>query len=359
MSNYVGPTGSKHAKLAVVGEAPGQVEDEYGKPFIGPSGELLDEIFTSLGHSDWREEIYLTNCYKFRPPSNNLRKIDEVCNPKEQLDLLDKEIREVNPNCILALGGTALSVLTGKDGIKRWRGSILGSSQGIKTVGTLHPANILRTQQRAKSAWPYVYKTIVAADIKKALDESATRDFNLPYRNIRICNDSLTLHRYLRDNEGRGTVFLDVETFNSTLVVCLSLAFDRYSSISIPLVRRINSQVKKGKKIYDVTFKIAERSDSESAAIWRQLDELFRQILVAGQNIKFDVQKLQLLGFRFKGIKSDTVVKSHCINIELPERNLGFLASLWTREPSWKDEGKNFVYGRDPIDNLLDRKSVV
>src|SRR4026207_1079267 len=105
---YVGGEGPLKSKLMVIGEAPGATEEQYGKPFIGATGEMLDSMLSSAGID--RADCYVTNVSKYRPPANDFKRLSEVgVNYKEQVENLWKEIRNVKPNCILALGDKALS----------------------------------------------------------------------------------------------------------------------------------------------------------------------------------------------------------------------------------------------------------
>ncbi len=113
-ADAIGPTsynGTVDAPLAVVGEGPGGVEDEYGVPLVGPSGQLLDKALGSVGVT--RDRIYVTNIIKCRPKGNRTPTVEEgrVC----ALNWLDEELAFVNPQVIVALGGVALKYLLGPE----------------------------------------------------------------------------------------------------------------------------------------------------------------------------------------------------------------------------------------------------
>ncbi|MCX7832205.1 MAG: uracil-DNA glycosylase [Actinobacteria bacterium] len=132
--------GNPDADLMFIGEAPGYNEDVKGEPFVGAAGKLLDKvIFEETGLT--RNQIYITNVVKCRPPNNRNPEEDEIvaCNP-----YLLKQIELIKPKVICALGNFAARTLLGKnEGISKLRGRIF-ISHGIKVVPTFHPAAILR-----------------------------------------------------------------------------------------------------------------------------------------------------------------------------------------------------------------------
>ena len=154
----------------VVGEAPGVEEELKLQPFVGASGQELDRMLRDAGIM--RSEAFVTNVSKVRPPSNDINNFiakskaqvtarhvrlrDKWVTPEiwEGVKLLEAEIKTVKPNMILALGNTAMWALTGKWGIKKWRGSMLVSDLDLSTkvIPSYHPAAVLRqwdTRQHA------------------------------------------------------------------------------------------------------------------------------------------------------------------------------------------------------------------
>lgn len=132
--------GDPDADVMFIGEAPGYNEDIKGEPFVGAAGKLLDKvIFEETGLI--RDQIYITNVVKCRPPNNRNPEEDEIvaCNP-----YLIKQIELIKPRIICALGNFAARTLLGKnEGISKLRGRIF-ILHGIKIVPTFHPAAILR-----------------------------------------------------------------------------------------------------------------------------------------------------------------------------------------------------------------------
>ncbi len=145
--------GNPDADLVFVGEAPGRDEDEKGEPFVGVAGQLLTKILGAIGFE--REDIYICNVLKCRPPQNRDPERDEVdaCEPylQRQLDILQ-------PQLICCLGRHAAHTLLGTTAsLKSMRGHV-HDYYGIPTVVTYHPAALLRNPQWKRSTWEDVQK---------------------------------------------------------------------------------------------------------------------------------------------------------------------------------------------------------
>jgi uracil-DNA glycosylase family 4 len=141
--------GVPNARLVVVGEAPGQNEDETGLPFVGAAGKLLDLLLMSVDLSR-RENVYICNVLKCRPPGNRnpLPEEIEACRP-----ILERQIEVVAPEVILAVGTFAAQWLTGSQApLGKLRGTVY-SYRGVPLVVTYHPAAILRNQGWTRATW--------------------------------------------------------------------------------------------------------------------------------------------------------------------------------------------------------------
>lgn len=141
-------TGSPQAGIMVIGEAPGADEDQQGKPFVGAAGRLLTKILEAINLT--RDEVYICNILKSRPPGNRRPESIEVaaCIP-----YLYKQIDLIRPKVILALGLTAAKALLGKDEpMKTLRGT-LQDWHGIPMLVTYHPAALLRNPQWKRATW--------------------------------------------------------------------------------------------------------------------------------------------------------------------------------------------------------------
>jgi DNA polymerase len=147
-TRFVFGTGNAHATLMLIGEAPGADEDAQGEPFVGRAGQLLNKILEAIGFR--REDVYICNILKCRPPGNRKPAAEEVdlCLP-----YLRKQIALVNPAVILCLGLTAAENLLGtSESLTRLRGRVL-DYQGIPLMVTYHPAALLRNPNWKRPTW--------------------------------------------------------------------------------------------------------------------------------------------------------------------------------------------------------------
>lgn len=163
-TNLVFGVGNPRAKLMFVGEGPGRDEDLQGEPFVGRAGQLLTDIITK-GMGLKREDVYICNVVKCRPPENRNPEPDEVaaCEP-----FLKKQIDIVRPDIIVALGKFAVqTLLQSKVPIGKLRGN-WSSYHGIKLMPTFHPAYLLRNPADKKLVWEDIKKVI-----KEMHDENA------------------------------------------------------------------------------------------------------------------------------------------------------------------------------------------
>jgi uracil-DNA glycosylase len=148
--------GNPHAELVFVGEGPGADEDAQGLPFVGRAGRLLNKMIELAGMK--REEVYICNIVKCRPPNNRTPLPDEIetCSP-----FLFRQIRTIKPRLVCCLGAPAVKTLLGvKEGITKIRGRLY-DFQGTKALPTFHPAYILRNPREEK---------ILREDFQKIVD---------------------------------------------------------------------------------------------------------------------------------------------------------------------------------------------
>lgn len=141
-------TGNPNADLMFVGEAPGADEDEQGVPFIGRAGQLLTKIIEAIGLT--RDDVYIANVIKCRPPGNRNPEPDEIaeCEP-----FLIRQIESVRPKVIVALGTFAAhALLRTEEPISRLRGTFY-DYHGAKLLPTFHPAYLLRSPDRKRDVW--------------------------------------------------------------------------------------------------------------------------------------------------------------------------------------------------------------
>ena len=146
--NIVFGVGNKEAKIMFIGEGPGADEDIQGIPFVGKAGQLIDKAFQGIGIK--REEVYIANIVKCRPPNNRNPEYDEADCCREYLEA---QIKLVNPEIIILLGSVALKNILGKEyGITASRGKWF-ERDGIKYLPTFHPAALLRDDTKKIDFW--------------------------------------------------------------------------------------------------------------------------------------------------------------------------------------------------------------
>lgn len=163
-TNFVFGVGNPHATLLLIGEAPGADEDAQGEPFVGRAGQLLNKILEAIGFK--REDVYICNIMKCRPPGNRKPMPDEV---DHCLPYLRKQIELVKPKLILCLGLTAVENLLGTtESLGSLRGRVL-EYEGIPLMVTYHPAALLRNPAWKRPTWEDVQA------VRKFHDECVAR----------------------------------------------------------------------------------------------------------------------------------------------------------------------------------------
>lgn len=301
MTQTVPATGDPYAsRVAYVGARPGPDELVAREPFVGPSGNLL------WGLSPFpRASCYVTNVRRDYSASNPVPTRTEIM---EAMPLLRVELDRTNANLIIALGAQALFALTQKESIESWRGSVIPSTlcPGRKVLATWHPAACLRN-------WPYTY--IVKHDLKRAIDESTHPDIIRRERQFFI-NPTLSEALEFLDSLGQR-VSIDIETYGSS-PDCVGLSDRADRAMCIPFI---------GGRL----------GPTELGTIWRRLDTVFRTREIIGQNIQFDTTRLERLGFKLFNLWFDTMLAHHLLWPEFAH-DLGFIVSMYTREPYYKHE---------------------
>ena len=149
--------GNPHARLMFIGEGPGRDEDQTGRPFVGRAGQLLDKMIGAIGLS--REEVFIANVVKCRPPQNRAPEADEVaaCMP-----YLRAQVGLIRPQVIVLLGSSALGAILGPEHrITRERGAWI-ERKGVWFMPTFHPAALLRDESKKRPVWE---------DLKKVRDK--------------------------------------------------------------------------------------------------------------------------------------------------------------------------------------------
>lgn len=140
--------GNPNADLMFIGEGPGADEDDQGIPFVGKAGKLMNQAFKGIGID--REEVYIANIVKCRPPNNRNPEKDEAM---ACLDYLRNQVLVIKPKIIVLLGSVALKNILGDEfGITRTRGNWI-VKKDIKYMPTFHPAALLRDESKKLDFW--------------------------------------------------------------------------------------------------------------------------------------------------------------------------------------------------------------
>lgn len=322
--------GPRDAKIMIVGEAPGKDEERLGEPFVGRAGELLTEMLGKAGIV--RSECYITNVVKERPERNNIkpfvdlnRKVPPTSDDYNRyvLDLV-QEINDVDPNVIVAVGGVALWALCGLKGIQKWRGSIIESSlcPGRKVIPLIHPAAALRQ---------YIHRYYIQLDLKKVRQHSGFPEIPEDPREYILAPSMKEACGYLDECMERGLtgdyIGFDIEVA-SREVSCISFAHQGGTVISIPFVNQSKDYF----------------TPDQEVLIWKKIAALLEdeRIEKVAQNASFDVTFLyRRYGIRTRNLH-DTMIAQAILYPEF-DKGLGFITSVYTTMPYYKDEGKEGI----------------
>jgi uracil-DNA glycosylase family 4 len=326
----VPPSGSLLSKIALVGEAPG-AEDVVNDPpmlFVGHSGQLL---WRALAEEDFtRDAFYVTSVVKTRPPDNKIELSEIKAFDPHWLSQLAKELRDLQPNLVVALGITALNALCNYTedyeriknkelSIMSWRGSVLPSTlvPGLKVLATLAPATVIK-----QWSWLPLFTT----DLTKIRAEAEYREIRRRSRTIHLFPSYKQALDYMGDVTTPYAT--DVEIRNGELA-CFSVAPSDDEVMSIPIVNG------------DLT---PYWSEHEELGIWKGLATLLaKPIPSIGQNYVFDLFWYHIYGCKpWLDVTYDTMLMQNLIQPEM-DKDLATLCSLYTDHPFYKDEGKVWV----------------
>jgi len=154
--NIVFGEGKSEADIMFIGEAPGAVEDKTGRPFVGPAGKLLTDIIEK-GMGLQRQDVYIANIAKCRPPGNREPSPEEI---RECIGFLEEQITVIEPTVIVALGKTAAQTLLNTDTpISELRGKF-HDYHGIKVMPTYHPSYLLHNPAKKRDVWEDIKKVM-------------------------------------------------------------------------------------------------------------------------------------------------------------------------------------------------------
>lgn len=352
ISQHIGAQGSKDADVMAVAKAPGKQEAKKGRPFAGKSGGLLRDYLSRVRLRPVRD-VFLTNLAKYRPAGDNFEAIRGTRYLEEGLAELEQEIKEVDPNLIIALGNWPLYYLTGKhgkkpgSGILRWRGSVLegtGPAEGYKVLATYNPAYLFR------GAWKM--HPVFEFDLQYAAEEAKYDEIRRPEYDIYLAGNDPMHDDYVTPDEAEQLVSemsqaewlcVDIETFHDQTMSCCGFADSTDRAFVVTFQRNGGWRLVKtlfespARKIfqfgtYDVTFvdrfydfdTVSFRPDLE----WR------------GE----DPPVIKNLGW-------DTYIAAATLMPEFPQ-GLDFLASIYTQFPYYKEDRKEWKEGNVDFDTL-------
>ena len=151
-SKIVFADGNIQSPIMIVGEGPGQKEDELGKPFVGEAGNLLNKMLKAINIE--RDKIYITNVVNYRPPNNRKPELSEI---NRYSEFLKEHISIIDPKILILMGSTAMeSILGSNKKISKERGQwkdVIIKQQNYNTIVTFHPAYLLRKPEQKKFSW--------------------------------------------------------------------------------------------------------------------------------------------------------------------------------------------------------------
>lgn len=322
--------GPKDAKLAIIGEAPGEQEERTGIPFIGPSGQALDSMLAAAGLN--RRDCFLTNLLFTRPPGN---KLDEFLISKSRLpggytlpsvrqgkylhpdllpeiDRLGSEINALRPNLIITAGGPSTWAILGNSAITQLRGALHESSFG-KVLPILHPATVL---------YDWSNRPIIISDLMKAKVECEFPEIRRPSRRLLIdptLGEVLSLEPTIL---AAPYLAIDTETKRGH-ITDLGIAWSKNEALVIPFY----DPRKPGNVYWTLDEELQIRKFCN-----RVLSSRSRKVF---QNGLYDFQYLLKEGYCLNNCTDDTMILHHAMFPELP-KSLGFMGSVYTNEASWK-----------------------
>lgn len=313
------PIGPRSAKIAIIGEAGGSYENAQLKPFVGPAGTVLEQCMHTA--SIIRSEVYMDNVVPWQPPGNDISPYYSTTKgtftPEgvECVNALRERLNETDANVIVACGATSFSALAGYKGILKYRGYLfesIGLNRKRKVLPIIHPAAALRGM--------YLYRHLIAADLKKARLESATAELVRPARQLIYefgsVEEALEWLDYFAQ---QPIVCFDTEVINYELA-SLQFSSDPAIACSFPVTGRW--------------------SELEELQLWRAFQRILGNpdTTKVVQNGAFDCQfLLSRCGIEVRGPIEDTMIGHHIAYPEL-QKGLGFLGSIYCgAQAYWKD----------------------
>lgn len=305
--------------------------------FTGATDWHLNNMLSAAGIS--RRECFTTAVFNKEPRGGDVK---NFCGPKaggipgraplirgkyvraeygEELDRLDRQLADAKPNVIIALGPTALWSLTGESGIRTTRGVTRLSHTGIKVLPTYHPGAAIRQ---------WTLRPIIIADFEKARRQSAFPEYRVPERRIHIPESVDEILEFEREHfKNAPKLSCDIET-KQEQITCIGFSPDPSLAIVLPFFCHSGANYWQTK--------------ADELAVWGIVRRWLATYPTVYQNGLYDMGYLwRVYGLPAPLNAEDTMLKHHALQPEM-EKGLGFLASLYTDEPSWKHMGKGLKH---------------
>jgi len=304
--------GPEDADIFVLGESPGKEEVWARTPFVGTSGKELDKLLSAVGLD--RGDIYISNTYKYYPPGGEDKHKffflkDNTPSSEYMEGILEvlEEIKEVQPNVVVALGNYALWALTQNWGILNWRGSILESTlvKGLKVIPIIHPAYILHSRQ-------YHLIPFLEWDWKRVKEESKSPEIILPQRTIVTDPTPEEIEDAIIRYKKADLLSVDSEWYNPNSLAYISFSDSPDFAVVIP---------------------------PNSMQAYRAYKEILSSdVPKVMQNALFDTVAFDRIGIKVSNIKHDTMIAWWACWGDLKSNKLNHMSSVLTREPYYKEE---------------------
>lgn len=342
---YVGTRGNTAGPICFVGEAPGADEDQAGIPFCGASGRELDRMLSESGIDPLGNTCWWTNPYKTRPPDNKLDRLIERGIPlKLYEEQFYEELNQYKPTFIVPLGATPLGLLcpftinsrTGHAEISKYRGSLLRSPHvtwDAYVLPAYHPAFLFRAWAERQidvlcfsrlreeyEYWASHNKTLQPLPERKLVSDPPADDA-IDYLRAVLATSNDTIVSIDIENIGRYRGKQKASP-RSRIPYVIGFSIDPAFGISIGL---------------------GEYDTHKTVQIWQLINNVLSTKRQVGQNyLSHDVPWLQFIGFDVAiGLCEDTLVRHHTLWPEL-DHKLDFQTAIYTREPYYKSEGKEW-----------------
>lgn len=322
--------GAEDARIMIVCDYPSKEEYASGRAGTGYVERRFSRQFADNGYNFGR--TYITNWYKreFHLPrgkklqDNYVDAYEKDFVPLTYGAIVGTEVAAIQPNVIVAAGEYALRGLTGRKNILKQRGSILplcesftslpGISKHIRVIPVIHPRDIVQKE---------LHNAYTNLDIARAIKFKDRTDLHKNLELLWICFKAADLATWWSDR-GHKARFLtvDIETYHG-FITCIGFSHNGKEAVSVPLLDKRVSMLDRG-------------------LLLRLISKILRsKVPKVNQNIFYDDWELTNWGFETAEISGDTMWLAHCLYPELP-RDLGFLTSIYTEIPYYKDEGHDF-----------------